>query len=127
MGGRLLCLPKLVGDPEEKRRFGRESTAVAADMESGHLARACQQAGVLFGALRVISDDLTTPLSPRLIDLLNGGRVSPIMLLGALIRSPGLMGELWRLRGATQTAAERLAMGLRAILTQSSQSTSELK
>jgi nucleoside phosphorylase len=116
-GGRLLCLSTLVGNPEEKRRLGRESMAVAVDMESGHLAKACHRAGVLFGALRVISDDLATPLSPRLIDVLKNGRVSPLRLIGALIRSPCLIGELWRLRGATQHAAQQLAAGLREILT----------
>jgi hypothetical protein len=94
--------------------------ALAVDMESGHLARACHEAGVLFGALRVVSDDLATSLSPRLIDILKSGRVSPMLLMSSLIRSPSLMGELWRLRGATKRAAQQLALGIREILTRGS-------
>ncbi len=114
--GRLLCLPTLLGDPAKKRRLGQKHQALAVDMESGVLARACQQKGVPFGALRVISDDLDMPLSPALVDVLKTGRVSPLRLIAAVVRSPRLIGELWRLSGQTRDAARQLARGLDEML-----------
>jgi adenosylhomocysteine nucleosidase len=115
--GRLLCLPQLVGEPEEKRRLGHQHHALAVDMETAVLARACRKKNVPFGALRVISDDLSTPLSPRLISVLKTGRVSPLRLARAVLRSPQLVGELWRLKGQTEHAARQLALGLGELLT----------
>jgi nucleoside phosphorylase len=115
--GRLLSIPALVGDPEEKRRLGRQYNALAVDMETAALARDCSKKGVPFGALRVISDDHSTPLSPRLVDVIKTGRVSPLRLAGAVLRSPRLIGELWRLSGQTRHAAQQLALALGEVLT----------
>ncbi len=115
--GRLLAVPTLVGDPDEKRRLGEQHDAVAVDMETAVLARACQKKGVPFGALRVISDALTTPLSPQLVDVLKTGRVAPLRLAAAVLRSPQLVGALWRLSRDTRHAARQLALGLSELLT----------
>ncbi len=55
---------------------------------------------------------MDTELSPRLASLLDGGRVAPLKLLGALVRSPGIVGELVRLARHTDVAARRLATTL---------------
>jgi hypothetical protein len=86
-------------------------------METAILARACRKLDLPFGALRVISDDLKTPLSPRLVDVLRTGRVSPLRLAAAVLRSPRLIGELWRLSGQTRQAAWQLALALGEVLT----------
>ena len=115
--GRVLTNPELVGEPGQKRRLGDRHQALAVDMESAVLARLCRQKQVPFGCVRAISDDRDTPLSPRLIELLRHGRVAPWRLLGALVRQPGLVPELWRLAGHTRTAARQLGLGLGELLT----------
>ncbi len=108
--GRLLTWPDLVGDPQEKKRLGRHYQALAVDMETAVLARLCHEHGVPFTCVRVISDDLNTPLSPHLIALLQRGRVSAPRLALSLLRQPTLLGELWHLAGQTRTAAKQLAL-----------------
>jgi nucleoside phosphorylase len=106
--GALLTVPELVGDPLEKQRLGEKHQAVAVDMETARLARLCLERHMPFACLRVISDTLDQPLSPRLVELLRRGRVSPWRLGLALIRQPRLVSELLRLARQTRRAASRL-------------------
>ena len=117
--GRLLTVASLVGRPEEKRRLGERSGAVAVDMESAAVARLCHAAGVPFGCLRVISDDVDAPLSEALLGVLGAGRVQPGRLTAAVLRRPALIAELLRLGAHTRLAARRLAAGLEELLTPS--------
>ncbi len=114
--GTLLTLPRMVGDPAEKRRLGEQYGAAAVDMESAAVARVCDEHGVPFGCVRVISDDVETALSPRLTTLLAGERVSPVRASAALLRSPALGVEFWRLARNTRFAARRLAAALSDLL-----------
>jgi nucleoside phosphorylase len=113
----VLTVPRLVGTPEEKRALGRQTGAAAVDMESAVLARLCRRRDVPFGCVRVILDDLHTPLSPRLLALLSDGGVSPLRLLSAVARAPGLMRELWQLARQSHRAAEQLGKALGELLT----------
>jgi nucleoside phosphorylase len=115
--GRVLFSPRLVGDPHDKQRLGLKHAALAVDMESGAVARCCREHGVPFGCVRVISDALTTPLSPVLLTLLSGARVSPLRVAGAALASPTLMKELWRLGRAAGRAADQLQQALGELLT----------
>jgi nucleoside phosphorylase len=115
--GRLLTVLQLLGDPVEKRRLGHEHGAVAVDMETATVARLCSARLVPFGCVRVISDDVHTPLSPRLVTLLSEGRVSPWRVLGAVLTAPRLTGELWRLARHTRWAAKQLGKALEELLT----------
>jgi len=114
--GRVLTTPHLIAAVDQKRHLGQEHQALAVDMESATAARWCRQRGIPFGCLRVISDDDQTPLSPDLVQLLRDGRVSISRLLAALLRRPGLVGELWRLGQQTRRAAQNLARGLGELL-----------
>lgn len=114
---RLLTSPRLVGNPDEKRSLGRQYEAAAVDMESAAAARLCSKKEIPFGCVRAISDRADTALSPRLVTLFSGGRVSPVRLLAALIRSPGLSRELWALRKQTRYAAKQLGTALGELLT----------
>lgn len=109
--------PRLIGTPEEKRALGRQSGAVAVDMEAAAIARLCAGRDIPFGCVRVILDDLKTPLSPRLLALINDGRVSPLRLLAGVARSPGLARELWHLARLSRFAARQLALALGELLT----------
>jgi adenosylhomocysteine nucleosidase len=116
-GGRLLTAPTLAADPEQKRRLGRQHDAVAVDMETACVARWCAEHDVPFASVRVVSDDVHTALSPRLVALLGGGRVSPGRVFANIVRRPRLVGELWRLARQTRLASARLAVALRELLT----------
>jgi nucleoside phosphorylase len=114
--GRLLTASHIVGRPEEKRRLGEQSGAVAVDMESAVVARLCSESGVPFGCIRAISDDVDTFLSESLLALLQGGGVNPARLLSAVLRRPFLIAELMRLGAHTRKAAKKLAAGLDELL-----------
>lgn len=114
--GRLLTMPELVGDPQEKQRLGQQNEAMAVDMESAIAARICQEHNVPFACLRVISDDCQTALSPHLIELLRDGRVSLPRLAAQMLRHPKLIGELGRLARQTRRAARNLMEPLSAVI-----------
>src|SRR5207244_1434326 len=115
--GRLLSVPTLIGSPEEKEALGRAHQAAAVDMETAAVARLCRKRDVPFGCVRVILDDLHTPLSPRLVSLISGGRVSPLRALTALVSSPRLGAEFRRLARQSRFAAEQLGTALGELLT----------
>jgi nucleoside phosphorylase len=115
--GRVLALPYLAGSAPEKQALGRQHGALAIDMESATVARLCQERGVPFGCVRVISDDVQTSLSPRLLSVLARERISPVQVLAAVVSSPGVVGEMWRLARDTRRAAEQLAAALGELLT----------
>lgn len=114
--GRLLTVSKIVGSPVEKRRLGERSGAIAVDMETAAVADLCDKAGVPFGCLRAISDDVDTYLSENLLALLQGCGVSAARLLAAVMRRPSLIAELLRLAAHTRLAARRLAVALEELL-----------
>jgi hypothetical protein len=115
--GRILTARKIINDPEEKRTLGKRQEAAAVDMESAIIARHCTERGVPFGCVRVISDDVHTALSPRLVSLLSDGRVSPARVMSEVFRAPRLAIELWRLARQTRFAAEQLGKALGELLT----------
>ena len=115
--GRLLTMDRLITAPEEKRRLGEEHGAVAVDMESAHFAARCAQAGIPFGCVRVISDDVETPISRRVMTLLEGGTVSPWRFIWEIARHPGMVPELWRLGRDTKRASLQLGLALGELLT----------
>lgn len=114
--GRLLCVPRVIADPPEKRTLGQKFQALAADMETAVVARLCSDQQVPFGCLRAISDDVRRTLSPALVTLVKDGRISPWRLLAALAASPSLVVELWRLARHTRLAAESLSQALSRLL-----------
>jgi len=109
---RLLTMDRMIASPEEKRRLGAQYGADIVDMESAVFAARCAQAGIPFGCVRAISDEMATPLSPKLVSLLSGGRVSPWRLVTALARRPSMVRELLRLGRDTRRAAEQLGQSL---------------
>jgi adenosylhomocysteine nucleosidase len=114
--GRLLTVPRLAATPAAKRSLARQFGALAVDMESAAVAEVCQSQRVPCACVRAVSDAADAGLSPRLVALLAGGRVAPLRVLAALVRSPGLAGELWRLARDTRQAARRLAAVLNKLL-----------
>ena len=115
--GRLLSVRALISSPEEKEALGHAHQAAAVDMETAAVARLCRKRDVPFGCVRVILDDLHTPLSSRLVSLVSGGRVSPLRALTALVCSPNLGAEFRRLARQSRFAAEQLGKALGELLT----------
>lgn len=110
--GDVLTATGLVGSVEEKRDLARRFGAVAVDMETAAVARRCQELGIPFGCVRVISDAVGTPLSPELIGALAGSRVSVLRVVWAILHRPALLAECWRLERQTRLASHRLAAAL---------------
>lgn len=115
--GRLLTVEQIIAAAEQKQALGEKHGAVAVDMESAAVARKCTERRVPFACVRAISDDLETPLSPRLASLVSGGRVDPLRLLGALLVRPSMVAQMWRLARQTTFAAEQLGKALGELLT----------
>jgi adenosylhomocysteine nucleosidase len=115
--GRLLTTDRLIASPDEKRRLGETHGAVAVDMESALFAERCARAGVPFGCVRVISDDVATPISQRVMTLLEGGTVTPWRIIAELARRPGMVPELLRLGRDTKRASRQLGLALGELLT----------
>jgi len=114
--GRLLTAAQLVTSPNEKQRLGARHHAHAVDMEAAFAADRCARQAVPFGCVRAISDAADIAVSPALVALLSGGRVSAPRVLAALFRAPTLLGELWRLGRDTRRAARQLAASLPQLL-----------
>jgi len=115
--GNILSTNQIIGDPEKKRFLGQKYNALVVDMESAAFAAQCAQHDIPFGCLRVVSDDANTALSPRLVDLLAGGRISWWRVLQALIQQPSLLKEFMRLSRDTRLASDRLGKALGELLT----------
>lgn len=106
---RIATVANIVATPKEKALLADRIAATAADMETIAIAQACRQRGVPWVAVRVISDDANTSLSPELVALIAGGSVAPWQALRAIWRRPSLIKEMWRLARDTRLAADRLA------------------
>jgi adenosylhomocysteine nucleosidase len=111
---RIITVDHLVTDPAEKRRLGESHAAV--DMESSAVAEVCAAHGVPFRAVRAVSDTVDSALSPELVRLLTGGKVSVWRAGLALVRKPALLREFVRLGRDTKRAARNLADALCAIV-----------
>lgn len=108
-GPRLLTSSRMIADPAEKQRLAERYGACAVDMESAGAVRWCNERGVLVQVIRSVSDEAETRLSPRLLQLLSGGKPSLLKVIGQLVRSPRLLPELLRLAKHTRLAAQKLA------------------
>jgi adenosylhomocysteine nucleosidase len=115
--GRLVTVPHLAARPDQKRALAQQFGAVVVDMESAFLARLCYQAEVPFGCLRVVLDEMDTPLSPRLLSILSSGSPSPWRMAAAVLAAPRLAAELWPLAKKANYASARLGKALGEVLT----------
>jgi adenosylhomocysteine nucleosidase len=115
--GLLLTTDAMVTTPAEKQSLGDKHGALAVDMESAVVARRCNEHGVPFAAVRAISDDWKTPLSPSLAGLLRNGRVDALSLVAFLVCRPWMIREMWRLARHTTFAAAQLGKALGELLT----------
>ncbi|HXD87439.1 MAG TPA: hypothetical protein VN641_13165 [Urbifossiella sp.] len=116
---RIITVGHLVSGTAEKRRLAELHDADAVDMESAAVQDLCAERNVPFRAIRVVSDAVDTALSPELVRLLSGGKVSVWKALAALRRRPALLGEFLRLGRDTKLAARKLCDALVAQIARS--------
>jgi len=110
--GALLTCDRLLATPDDKVRHAQAHGAHTVDMETSYVAAWCHRRNVPWGCVRVVSDDVRTPVSKDVFELLEDGRVSPWRLTKALVRRPLLVRELMHLQRATSVAAATIAAAL---------------
>ncbi len=118
--GTLLTLDRIARRPQEKRQLARQHEALAVDMETFAVAKACQEAKRKFLAVRIVTDPADEELPPDVERLLfkPGGARMIGAAAGSIVRRPSALKDLWRLRRTSHTAAERLAQFLAGVVRQ---------
>ncbi|MEX0939253.1 MAG: hypothetical protein WDZ59_15430 [Pirellulales bacterium] len=119
-GGRLLTVDRIVATPQEKRDLGRKHDAVAVDMESYAVAEVCQREKVRFLAVRAISDAVDERLPPDLEKLMKPQSLAHRAgaVTGTLVRRPGSVKDMWKLKTSAWQTADRLGQFLTGVLQQ---------
>jgi adenosylhomocysteine nucleosidase len=103
--GAILGSRSIVASVDEKSALFAETSALAVDMESGPVARAAQDAGIPFIALRVIADPAWQALPPAaLLTLSRKGRPRILAVLWSILRHPRQISALMETGRNTQTA-----------------------
>jgi adenosylhomocysteine nucleosidase len=116
--GRLLTIDHLLRTAEEKHRLGENHAALAANMETLGVAQACQQRGVRFLAVSIISDTVDDEL-PKEIELISDQKSLAAKLgaaAGALWKQPSMIKEMWQLKEDAIKASDRLAKSLAGVV-----------
>jgi adenosylhomocysteine nucleosidase len=117
--GRLVNADEIVQTVVEKQRLAEETGAIAVDMESLAVAQICQERGIRFLAVRVISDDLSADLPDEVRTVIgSSGSARLGAALSAVWKRPGSVKEMWHLRETALKAAERLASFLDGVIKQ---------
>lgn len=115
--GRFHCATQVATTAEQKSRLREMTGADAVEMESQAICRLCAQHGVPAITVRVILDVAGQDLPLDFNQILTPGqRIDAMKLAGVLLRSPGKIPALLKLRAQTQSAAEQLAQVLVATL-----------
>jgi adenosylhomocysteine nucleosidase len=110
--GSTVTTPGIIATPAGRQGLGRQTGAVAVDMESYWIARAASDRGLPFLAVRVISDaqeDLLPPLD-QILDAY--GNPEARRLAVHLIREPGSLVALVKLARNARRARRTLATGV---------------
>ena len=118
--GRLLTVGEIIRRAADRRRLAAEHGAVACDMETFGVARACAEQGVRLLSVRIISDAVDDELPPELENLLEqktlAGKVGAAA--GAVLKRFSAAKDLWQLREDALKASDRLAKFLAGVVGQ---------
>jgi len=118
--GALLTVDDLIRSRDEKARLGREHQAIACDMESAAVVRACQEAKTRCLAVRIVSDGLDDELPPEIERLLDQKSVASKLgaVAGAIFKRPSSVKDMWQLQEQALKATDRLARFLVGVMRQ---------
>jgi adenosylhomocysteine nucleosidase len=115
--GRVHTAADLVCTPVEKAALFRETGALAVDMEHAVVREVVVKAGVEFVGVRAVADTAADGVDPDLLKLIDEtGRPRALVLAGALMRRPSLLGSLLRMRAMTPVALRSLGAAVRAMV-----------
>ncbi len=110
--GTLLAVPHIVATAAAKTALWQQTGAMAADIESGSVARA----GLGFAVLRVVCDPAERDLPPAALTALDAaGRIKPGALVRSLARRPGQIASLVALGRDAAAARRALSAEVRRI------------
>lgn len=119
VSGRLLTASKIIRTAAEKATLREQFAADVVDMETAAVAKVCADRGQRFLSIRAISDEAGTDLPPEVMTVMGptgGFRLGAT--IGALIKRPGSVKDLWTLREHAIEAGDRLAEVLPEIVSQ---------
>jgi hypothetical protein len=110
--GSIVGVREPIAHAQAKRRLHETTGAIAVDMESHMVARAAEQHGVPFAAIRVVVDPVerTIPRS-ALAGSRSDGTVDPRAVLRSLVRYPGDLFGLIRMSLDARAARATLVRG----------------
>ncbi len=112
----LATVDRVLGRAAEKHELGVRTGAIAVDMESAGAARAAQERGIPWLAVRTISDALEDSLPFDFNALADpNGNVSYHRVILATLTHPARIPELIRLGQRSSLAANHLALFLLAL------------
>jgi adenosylhomocysteine nucleosidase len=109
--GTLLSVDQLVRLPRQKRLLNERHGAMAVDMETFAVAEVCRRREVPFVAVRVIHDAADDALPDDVEHLLvqKTGAARLGAAVGAIMRRPGSVKDMYQLRENALVASDRLA------------------
>ena len=120
MGGfgvKFHCADRVAVTMAEKYQLRKSTGADAVEMESSTIGAVCNDAGVPFATVRIILDGADEDLPLDFNRLMTPDmEMSYLKLTGALIKSPGKIGELKKFQKRCQSAALKLATALVKII-----------
>ncbi len=112
---RFLTVDRPRAKADMEGRFGAEPTVL--EMESTPVAAAAHARNVAFLGLRAITDESTEDIDWELGSLEDrAGRISATKVMGVVLRNPGLLRSVLRLRSSSRAAGRNLAATLVALL-----------
>jgi hypothetical protein len=108
--GKLVSSSTIVFHPASKAALRDQSEACAVDMETLGIARAAEEAGLPWVAVRAIVDSALDTLPPACVTLLReNGHVATGRLLRLICRSPLVLRPILQLASETALARRHLS------------------
>jgi len=116
--GRAITVDDVLETAEQKKAAGRETGALAVDLESSHLQKVCHRSGVPMISIRAISDalDRDIPIPAGVLIDPESGRANPKAIFNYLFRNPSKAQDFARLLRDAKMAQQSLASGIQQIL-----------
>ena len=108
--GRLLTTDSVARTALEKQGLREKFSADVVDMETSAIAALAGERGVRFLSIRVVSDEAGVNLPPEILSIVGEtGSVRLGAAVGSLLKRPGALKDLLRLREHAKQAADRLS------------------
>ena len=115
--GRFHCVERVAAAASRKQELRQSTRADAVEMESKTVCAVCAERNVPCAVVRVILDTASEDLPLDFNQLMGADeQINYGQLALKLMKSPGMLRSLWRLRTQSAVAAEKLAEVLGKVL-----------